>query len=90
MNDLLWLLMKQICQKSYTEYMQNKMEHSHVWRYWFSVFFWFFYFYFQSKLRFHEIDNCVEKVVIDEEEFDYLELDDIFNLENLPRTMFID
>ena len=38
-----------------------------------------------------EIDNAVENVVTDEEEFDGIEkTDGISNLENLPRTMFID
>ena len=36
-----------------------------------------------------EKDNPAEKVVIDEEELEGFELDDILNLENLPRTVFI-
>ena len=36
-----------------------------------------------------EKDNPVEKVVIDEEELDGIEIDGISNLENLPRTVFI-
>ena len=32
----------------------------------------------------------VEKVVIDEEELHGIEIDDILNLENLSRTVFID
>ena len=32
----------------------------------------------------------VEKVVIDEEELHSIEIDDILNLENLSRTVFID
>ena len=35
-------------------------------------------------------DNPVEKVIIDEEELDGIEIEDILNLENLPRTMLID
>ena len=35
-------------------------------------------------------DNPVEKVVIAEEELDGIEIEDILNLENLPRTMLID
>ena len=34
-------------------------------------------------------DNPVEKVIIDEEELDGIEIEDILNLENLPRTMLI-
>ena len=30
-------------------------------------------------------DNPVEKVIIDEEELDGIEIEDILNLENLPR-----
>ena len=37
-----------------------------------------------------EKDNPVEKVVIDKEELDRIEKDGILNLENLPRTVFID
>ena len=37
-----------------------------------------------------ENDNLVEKVVIDEESLDGIEIDCILNLENLPRTVFID
>ena len=38
-----------------------------------------------------EVDNPVEKVFIDEEEFDGIEeMDDILNLVNLPRTTFVD
>ena len=37
-----------------------------------------------------EKDNPVEKVVIDEEELDGIEINRILNLENLPRTVFID
>ena len=52
-----------------------------VHRYWF---FWFFYFYFQSRLRFHgKKDSPVEKVVIDDEELDDIEIDNILDLENL-------
>ena len=36
-----------------------------------------------------EKDNPAEKVVIDEEELEGFELDGILNLENLPRTVFI-
>ena len=35
-------------------------------------------------------DNPVEKVVINEEEHDGFEVDGILNLQNLPRTVFID
>ena len=37
-----------------------------------------------------ENDKPVEKVVIDEESLDGIEIDGILNLENLPRTVFID
>ena len=36
-----------------------------------------------------EKDNPVEKVVIEEEELDGIETYDIFNLGNLPRTVFV-
>ena len=36
-----------------------------------------------------EKDNPIEKVVIDEEELEGFELIGILNLENLPRTVFI-
>ena len=35
-------------------------------------------------------DNPVEKVVIEEEEPDGIETDDVLNLQNLLRTVFID
>ena len=35
-------------------------------------------------------DNPVEKVVIDEEEPDVIEIDGILNLQNPPKTVFID
>ena len=35
-------------------------------------------------------DNTVEKVVIEEEEPDGIEKDDVLNLQNLLRTVFID
>ena len=37
-----------------------------------------------------EKDNPIEKVVKDEEELDGIEIDGIWNLENLPRTVFIE
>ena len=37
-----------------------------------------------------EKDNLVEKVIIDEEELDDVEIYRILNLKNLPRTVFID
>ena len=37
-----------------------------------------------------EKDNPAEKVAIDEEDLDNIEKDSILNLENLPRTVFID
>ena len=37
-----------------------------------------------------EKGDPVEKVVIDEEELDGIEIDGILKLENLPRTVFID
>ena len=36
-----------------------------------------------------EKNNPVEKVVIDEEELDGIEVDGVLNLENLSRTVFI-
>ena len=46
-----------------------------------------FYFYFQNKLRFYgRKDNPVEKVLLEEEELDGIEVYDILKLENLPRT----
>ena len=37
-----------------------------------------------------EKGNPIEKVVKDEEELDGIEIDGIWNLENLPRTVFIE
>ena len=37
-----------------------------------------------------EKDNPIEKVVKYEEELDGIEIDGIWNLENLPRTVFIE
>ena len=55
--------------------------------YWFI---WFFYFYSIFHVFKEEKNNPVEKVVIDEEELDGIEINGILNLENLPRTVFID
>ena len=35
-------------------------------------------------------DNPLEKVVIDEEEIDSIDIDGVWNLEKLPRTVLID
>ena len=37
-----------------------------------------------------EKDNPVEKIVINKEELDSIEIDGILNLASLPRTVFID
>ena len=50
----------------------------------------FFLFYFQKIRAFMRGDNPSEKVVIIEEGLDGIDIDDIGNLEDSPRLVFID
>ena len=70
----------------------NKKQNArlNVRRYWFS-WYWVSIFIFKINHVFMEgKDNPVEKVVIDEEEPDVIEIDGILNLQNPPKTVFID
>ena len=49
-----------------------------------------FKFYFWKKSRFHWRKNPSKKVVTVEEELDGINIDDIGNLMDFPRLMFID
>ena len=59
----------------------------HLPRFWLNLFFWF---YFQKTQVLIEEDNPSEKLVMVEERLDGMDIDDIGNLEDSPRLVFID
>ena len=48
------------------------------------------FFFKVNHISMEEKDNSSEKVVMGVAKLDGIEIDDIWNLENLPRTVFID
>ena len=70
-----------------TQVCMKKNRGDHVCRFWLV---WFSWFYFQKTRAFIEEDNPSEKNVIVEEGLDRVDIDDVGNLEDSLRLLFID